>query len=168
MRCMTESAALVSDREWKVWRVFTTMRRQLDRAVEQRLQADAGISRSEFEILMALWDAPEKRLRARDIAEIIDWEKSRISHQVTRMEARGLVERAECSDDLRGTWVSITDAGHEAVSGATRDHEAAIRSLFFDVLSEDEQEMMLDVSRRVLDMMAPPACQILKAGASAV
>lgn len=165
---MTDSTPAVSAREWEVWRAFTNMRRQLDRAVEQRLQEDAGISRSEFEILLALWEAPEKRLRARDIAEIIDWEKSRISHQVTRMEGRGLVKRADCSDDLRGTWVMITDEGRNAVTGATRDHGETIRRVFFDVISEDEQDMLLEISRRVLDTIAPPACDVLRENARAV
>lgn len=164
---MTDRTAL-TEHEWRVWRTFTAMRRQLDRAVEQQLQEEAGISRPEFEILQALWEAPEKRLRARDIAELIDWEKSRISHQVTRMEGRGLVTRADCRDDLRGTWVTLTDEGRRAVVDATRDHGQTVRSLFFDVLSDDEQDLLLEVSRRVLDTMAPPACEIMRARAQAV
>ena len=86
----------VTEEEWAVWRTFYAMRRQLDRALEDQLQRDAGISGADYEILLALFTSRDRRLRSRDLVDRIGWEKSRISHQVTRMESRGLVERSEC------------------------------------------------------------------------
>lgn len=151
----------VTDEEWRVWRSFYAMRRQLDRALENQLQADAGISGPDYEILLALFESPQKRLRSRDLAELIGWEKSRISHQVSRMEARGLVDRQECEDDLRGTWVGITADGRRATLGAMREHTTAIRSLFFDVLSEAELASLSSASRKVLDAIDPPVCEAI-------
>ena len=154
---MTE-VSQISDAEWNVWRSFTTMRRQLDLALEQQLQRDAGISRPDFEILLAIFEAPEKQLRARELVDRLGWEKSRVSHQVTRMEKRDLVTRRECGDDLRGSWILLTPAGKRAVLGSMRDHATTIRKYFFDALTPAELELVSTASRRVLDAIDPPAC----------
>lgn len=154
----------VSEEEWAVWRKFYAMRRQLDRALEDQLQRDAGISAPDYEILLSLFESPQRRLRSRDLSERIGWEKSRISHQVTRMESRGLVERSECEDDLRGTWIGLTSDGRRAVLGAMRKHTSTIRELFFDVLTDDEKAALGSASDRVLEAINPPACKPLSEG----
>jgi len=158
MFSMSEVSA-VSPAEWRVWRKFHAMRRQLDRTLEQQLQQDAGISAPDYEILLALFESPQRRLRSRDLAELIGWEKSRISHQVTRMEARGLVERSECEDDLRGTWVGITADGRRAAPGAMREHASTIRSIFFDALSAEELAVLDSASDKVLTAIDPAYCE---------
>lgn len=135
------------------------MRRQLDLTLERRLQADAGISSADFAVLMSLQEEPARRLRAGRIGDLIGWEKSRVSHQLSRMEQRGLVTREECGDDARGVWIGITAEGSRAVLAALRDHTEAIRQYFFDLLSPEEQEMLHSVSFRVLDAINPPICQ---------
>lgn len=134
------------------------MRRQLDLTLERRLQADAGISSADFAILVSLHEQPERRLRAGRIGDIIGWEKSRVSHQLKRMEQRGLVSRAECDDDARGVWIELTPDGRRAVLAAMRDHAEAIRQYFFDQVTEDERALLLSVSQRVLDTINPPVC----------
>lgn len=135
------------------------MRRQLDLTLERRLQADAGISSADFAVLMSLQEEPARRLRAGRIGDLIGWEKSRVSHQLSRMEQRGLVTREECGDDARGVWIGITAEGSRAVLAALRDHTEAIRQYFFDLLSPEEQEVLRSVSFRVLDAINPPICQ---------
>jgi DNA-binding MarR family transcriptional regulator len=151
----------VTSAEWDVWRSFHTMRRQLDLALERELQQDAQISMPDFEILLALFETPGNRMRARELGALISWEKSRLSHQVTRMAARGLVERTECATDARGTWVGITQKGRLTILGAMRDHALTIRRLFFDVMSEDELSSLRELSSRVLTAIDPPDCDIL-------
>jgi len=145
--------------ERELWRAFFLMRRQLDLTLERRLQADAGISSADFEILAALDDEPAKRLRAGRIADLIGWEKSRVSHQLTRMERRGLVKREECGDDARGVWVVLTNEGSRAVASAGSDHQAAIREYFFDILDDDQKSSLFESSQRVLDAINPPVCR---------
>jgi DNA-binding MarR family transcriptional regulator len=148
----------LSDREREVWMTFRHMRRQLDVTLERRLHADAGISTADFEILLALHDEPGHRLRAGRIADAIDWEKSRVSHQLTRMESRGLVAREECDDDARGIWLTITPEGTAAVVHAIEDRTEVVREYFLDLLDESEQAQLLEISHRVLGAIAPPIC----------
>lgn len=150
----------VTENEWAGWRAFYLMRRQLDLALERQLQADAHISAPEYELLLALYGAPGKQLRVGEIGERIGWEKSRVSHQVSRTEKRGLVERRECDSDARGVWIVLTNEGRRAVLGATRDHTAAIRRYFFDVLTEEELAVLSDISARVLDAIDPPVLHL--------
>ena len=150
----------ITEHEWGLWRGFVTMQRHLARELDRQLQHDAGISQADFIVLGRLSEAPDRRLRTGELAELLAWEKSRVSHQVTRMEARGLVERTECDTDGRGTWVGITTEGRRTMVGATRDHAERIRELFFDELTDDEKAVLHDVTRRVMERINPPACEI--------
>jgi DNA-binding MarR family transcriptional regulator len=150
--------SVVSPEEWDVWRTFHSMRRKLDLALERQLQRDAEISAADYGILVALLEAPGKQLRGRDLVERLSWEKSRISHQVSRMEKRGLLERRECETDLRGSWIGLTNDGTRAVLGATRDHAATLRRYFFDVLDPAELAFLKAASNRVIDVIEPEIC----------
>lgn len=146
---MAKQSALTQD-EIEVWRTFYSMRRQLDRALDRQLQEDSSVSTSEYEILLTLHNVPEHRLRLKEIAAVVGWEKSRVSHQVTRMERRGLIARAECDTDARGSWIVLTADGRRATLGAMRGHVAAIRRYFFDVLGADDGQRLIGLSSRVL------------------
>jgi DNA-binding MarR family transcriptional regulator len=139
----------LTDDDWAVWDEFYAMRRRLDRALELRLHHDSGVSAPEYEILVGLGRSSDRRLRVRDIAEQIGWEKSRVSHQVTRMERRGLVRRSDCSSDARGTWVELTADGRRAMLAATRGHTEAIRRYFVEALDADAG-VVRGFSQRVL------------------
>ena len=146
----------LTDDDWAVWDEFYAMRRRLDRALELRLHDDSGVSAPEYEILVGLGRSADRRLRVRDIAEQIGWEKSRVSHQVTRMEKRGLVRRSDCSSDARGTWVELTPDGRRSMLAATRGHTAAIRRYFVDALDDDAATVRA-FSQRVLSAIGDDA-----------
>jgi DNA-binding MarR family transcriptional regulator len=148
----------IGEEDWSVWRSFVMMRRQLDHALERRLQEDAGISGPDFEILLSLFKAADNQLRARDLVELLGWEKSRVSHQVTRMAARGLVERRECPTDLRGSWVTLLPDGRRAVLNASRGNATELRRLFFDVLTADEKAALAAFAERVVERVNPSSC----------
>lgn len=149
----------VTETEWTAWRTFTSMRRQLDVALERQLQRDGDISAAEYSVLITLFEAEDRQLRARDLAMTLAWEKSRVSHQVSRMEKRGLVGRRECDTDARGTWITLTADGKRAVLGAMREHSATIRSYFFDVVTPAELEAFRAASERVLGVITPVNCE---------
>lgn len=153
------SVSEVSAEDWQLWRAFGSMYQQLSRALDRRLQQDAGISQADYVVMMVLSENPDRRLRPVELGERLSWEKSRVSHQVARMESRGLVERIECATDGRGTWVSLTAEGRRTLLSATRDHAAAIREYFFDEIGTDEKATIGRAAERVLDKLNPDLCR---------
>jgi DNA-binding MarR family transcriptional regulator len=147
--------------EWRLWRSFTTMHRRLSLALDRQLQRDAGISQADFGVLITIFDSPDRRLRVGELAAALAWEKSRVSHQVSRMETRGLLERTTCPDDGRATWISLTHDGRRTVLGAIRGHAAAIRELFLDQLGDaGERTAIAGASQRILDALEPSECDL--------
>ena len=147
----------IDEAEWALWRGFLTMHRDLMRELDGRLQRDAGISQGDYSVLLMLFDAPDRRLRPGALGEALAWEKSRLSHQLTRMAARGLIERAECNTDGRGTWVVLTREGRRTLLHAVRDHAASIRKLFLDALDPEEKALLARASERVLERLREAA-----------
>jgi DNA-binding MarR family transcriptional regulator len=90
-------------------------------------------------------------LRTRDLGRSIGWERSRLSHQVSRMEKRGLVVREECESDARGSMIRLTETGRAAIEAAAPDHVEAVRGYLFDKLSREEQDTLTSLLDRVLE-----------------
>jgi DNA-binding MarR family transcriptional regulator len=135
-------------REQRAWRGYLAMQAQLQATLHRRLQADAGLSLADFDVLVALSDRDEP-VRAGELAGLLQWEKSRLSHHLARMERRGLVAREDCPDDARGAFVVLTDAGRRAQVAAAPAHVAAVRELVFDGLAPEQVEALISVSDEV-------------------
>jgi DNA-binding MarR family transcriptional regulator len=149
----------VDPADWAMWREVTAMRSSVERALEQRLQRDAGISGADFDVLHSLSMAEDTRLRAGALAESLGWEKSRISHQVRRMAERGLVERADCPTDLRGTWVVLTSAGAGAFATASCGYVETLEHVLFSRLDASDKARMRHVATTVVDGLLAPDVQ---------
>lgn len=162
---MSECSA-TTEAEWEAWHNLNAMNRYLVRSLENRLQSDADLSAPEFEVLSALLESRQNRLRNGDLADLLGWEKSRLSHQVKRMALRGLVERSECGTDLRGTWIKVTDAGREALHTAMPERIAVMREVLFDVLTPEELEALSSASKKVLGAATDSVCTAIRAQAA--
>jgi DNA-binding MarR family transcriptional regulator len=103
----------------------------------------------DYQVLSTLSEAEDHRRRLTELAFRMQWSASRLSHHVTRMEQRGLVTRAECSDDLRVAYVVLTDAGWEAIKAAAPDHVASVRRHLIDLLSPAELDAMTSIGEKV-------------------
>jgi len=141
----------LNEQEQRMWRSFQGMWRNLDRAVERDLMDGAALSAADFAVLVALSEAPDRRLRARDLGRCLDWDRSRLSHQIRRMEQRELLIRSSCPTDARGTFIKLTNHGWELVQQAAPGHVQAVRANFFDVLTDADVAALEDISRRVND-----------------
>lgn len=144
--------------ELELFSTFHLMRRGFDRTLDAQLQRDDGISISELEVLMALVRSPGRRMRVRDLVDVMGWEKSRVSHQVTRMVARGFVERQECAEDRRAMWIHLTGQGRRVVVRALPRHTATIRRILFDALTPEQQEEFLGIARTMNAAIANEEC----------
>ena len=151
----------VSEQDWELWRDYFRGGRELVAALDRRLQDDAGLSHPEYLLMLSLWQAPRHSLRTGELAEELSWEKSRVSHQVSRMEARGLVARRECETDARGVWVELTADGSRLLLRATRDHTDAIREWFFDLLDDDEKRVLGTIAKRMRTTLGT-ACEAVR------
>ncbi|GGI44350.1 DNA-binding MarR family transcriptional regulator [Agromyces flavus] len=135
--------------DWTFFDGFVGMHFELARELDRRLQDDVGISQPDYGVLLTLFRTPERRLRPGALGEMMGWEKSRVSHHLTRMASRGLIERIECDTDGRGSLIVMTRLGRLAFLRATREHGRDIRTLFLDVLEPDERRAIADASARV-------------------
>jgi DNA-binding MarR family transcriptional regulator len=143
----------LDEREAHVWQAYLALQRRLQGVLERRLVRDAGLSGADYRLLVPLSETPGGALRARDLGLMVGWERSRISHQVRRMEKRGLLVREDCAEDARGSMVRLTEAGRAAIVAAAPKHVQAVRRYFFEVLSEDELATLGDVFERLLDRL---------------
>ncbi|GAA1581218.1 MarR family transcriptional regulator [Kribbella hippodromi] len=145
---MTEPRWL-DQREARLWLSYRDTHRELMRALEARMISNSGLSGADYALLHPLSEAENGLLRTRDLGRSVGWERSRLSHQVSRMEKRGLVCREECSDDARGSMVRLTELGRKAIDAAAPDHVEAVRAYFFDRLSIAEQEQLTTLLDRI-------------------
>ena len=141
--------------EQRAWRAYLRMHSQLAARLNRQLQADSGLSLADYEVLVLLTDTPEAYVRPFEMQRRLQWEQSRLSHHLTRMQRRGLIERRECDEDGRGALIVLTDTGREAIEAAAPGHVEAVRGLFFDGLTRDQIEMLEKLATRVLDRLEP-------------
>jgi DNA-binding MarR family transcriptional regulator len=116
------------------WFAYMRVTLRLNYEINRELQIDSDLSHQDFHVLNALADSPGQRLQLSDLAARIGWERSRVSHQVLRMETRGLVERRPSSADARATDAVLAPPGADALRRATPGHAALVKQMFFDGL----------------------------------
>ena len=139
----------LDERQRLMWKAYRDLYQELSTVLEDQLLRDAGLSGSEYAVLVELSHSPDGVLRARELGSELGWDRSRLSHLVGRMEKRRLVAREECEEDARGSMVRLTDAGRAAVDGVAPDHSEAVRRYFFNALSKDELETFATVVDRL-------------------
>lgn len=151
-------------REERAWRALQLMQMQLDARLARQLATESGLSYQDYTVLVALTDQPDGRMRPFELAEVLGWEKSRLSHHVARMAARGLVTKERCPSDRRGWFVVVTDRGRAEIEAAAPGHVAAVRALFVDVLSPEQLDAVGEAAEAVLANLAcdlPPVAAAL-------
>jgi DNA-binding MarR family transcriptional regulator len=133
------------------------MQGQLRNQLGSQLQRETGLSEADYEVLVNLSEAPGGRLRPSELGGATRWEKSRISHHVTRMESRGLVKRMPCPTDKRGALVVMTAAGRRAIDRAAPHHVSHVREVFIDALTPAQLDALTEISDTVLARLAMSA-----------
>ncbi|SEF92393.1 DNA-binding transcriptional regulator, MarR family [Actinacidiphila yanglinensis] len=126
----------LNEDEQRAWRIHLDVSRLLMYQLERDLQP-FGLTNNDYEILVNLSEAPERRMRMSDLAKSTLQSKSRLSHQITRMESSGLVRREDCESDRRGLYAVLTDQGWETMSQVAPRHVASVRAHFIDLLTPE-------------------------------
>ncbi|MBG7702514.1 winged helix-turn-helix transcriptional regulator [Streptomyces sp. MC1] len=115
------------------------------------LQREFGLSGADYTVLAELTRVPDGEMQMLELARILGWEKSRLSHHLTRMERRGLIERTESADDRRRSLVAVTWEGREAITAAAPRHVDDVRRLFLDHLTPGQITLLAEISDSVLE-----------------
>lgn len=139
----------LTSREQRAWRGFVLMQQRLVRRIGRELQQETGLSAADYEVLVQLSEAPGGRLRAFELGGVTQWEKSRLSHHITRMADRGLVKRESCPTDSRGAFVVMTAAGRKAIEAAAPRHVEHVRRWFIDSLTPEQLDALAEISDAV-------------------
>lgn len=143
----------LTEEEQRAWRGLLRMTSQLNARMNRELQDQYGISLADYEVLVVLSEAPAGRLRVFELADMLTWEQSRVSHQLARMQRRGLVTREGCQTDARGAFVVLAEAGRAAIERAAPAHVETVRQLIFDGLSRDQLAALTAVTASVLERL---------------
>jgi DNA-binding MarR family transcriptional regulator len=141
--------------ELAVWRSLLDTTAELRRVLGTRLLQDSGLSPADYQVLLALSEAGGRQLRSSELAESIDWERSRLSHHLGRMEARGLIRRDNCATDSRGAEVSLTRDGAQVFRRAAGPHMKAIKKHFADALTPEQFEALAQTMQALQNHLHP-------------
>lgn len=151
---MTEDSTVwLDDHQQRVWRLWLEVTTTLPAVLNRQLSRDSQLSVQDFEVLVRLSETDGGEMRVVALAEHMGWERSRLSHHLTRMEKRHLVERRICCSDGRGAIIHLTDQGMEALKQAAPGHAALVRRVVFGGLDcghLDDLEIILTRIRQGL------------------
>lgn len=145
---MTRWLSKEQQSHWRSWLTATTvLREQLSR----ELQESHGLTITDYEILVRLSESDTKSIRMSDLAKLTLLSRSRLSHQIDRMETAGLVSREVSPDDRRGQLAVLTNTGMKALVAAAPDHVEGVRKHFVDVLTDAEYKALGSAAKKIAD-----------------
>ncbi|HBJ72545.1 MAG TPA: MarR family transcriptional regulator [Actinobacteria bacterium] len=143
---MTQWLTADQQQSWRAWIAASTL---LPEILGRDLQCESGLTLPDYEILVRLSESPDRRIRMSDLAERTLASRSRLSHQVDRMEKAGLVSRESCADDRRGSFAVLTTKGWESLVAAAPAHVNSVRTHLVDVLTPEEFEALGSMCAKV-------------------
>jgi DNA-binding MarR family transcriptional regulator len=147
--------------ELGVWRSFLRTHASIASRLERDLIADHDLPLAWYDVLLQLAEAPGKRMRMTDLAERVLLSRSGLTRLVDRLVADGLVERAACPSDARGTYTVITGCGLRRLREAAPTHLRGISKYVAGPLSERELETLRALLHKLLEAaggdVEPPA-----------
>lgn len=134
-----------------MWRNYVALTGRLQAVMNRQLQQDHELSLADYTVLVALEERPGCRIS--ELGDRLGWEQSRLSHQLTRMRTRGLVERVGADDDRRAATVELTKQGAAALRVAAPQHAELVRAVVFDGMSAADLRALERWTSRVLDRL---------------
>jgi DNA-binding MarR family transcriptional regulator len=143
----------LSDEEQRAWRAYIRVAQMLMRQLDRDLHP-FELSIHDYEILVELSEAPLRRMRMTELAERTAQSRSRLSHQINRMENRGLVTREGCDGDKRGTFAVLTARGAATIEQVAPFHVASVREHFIDLLDSAELAALAGACEPLLERLS--------------
>jgi DNA-binding MarR family transcriptional regulator len=140
--------------EQVAWKALIVLAQLLPGALDRQLQSESGLAHSDFAVLSALSSTPERRLRMSDLAALMDYSLSRLSHAMTRIEKADWVRREPCTNDKRVFHAVLTDRGQAVLAEAAPGHVSHVRRLVFDHLSPAQVHQLKHIADSILAQLA--------------
>jgi DNA-binding MarR family transcriptional regulator len=131
------------------WRSWLTASKGLTDQLSRELQEQHGLTITDYEILVRLSESENNSIRMSDLATKTLLSRSRLSHQIDRMESAGLIERQTCADDRRGQLAVLTKVGTKALVAAAPDHVMGVRKHLVDLLSDEEYQALGRAAKKI-------------------
>lgn len=138
-------------REQEVWRAYVVATSMLQDRLATELEAETGLTMTDYELLVQLSESDGRRLRMSALASRSLVSRSRLSHAVNRLQNRGWVHRETCADDGRGAWAVLTDEGFAVLEAAAPAHVDGVRAHLFDQLTPEQQDALGAASRAIVE-----------------
>lgn len=145
----------LSAEEQATWRALLLSYQLIDDALDRQLQHDSGMLHSHYAILAALSEAPGSTMRMSELAAMLRFSPSRMTHAVASLERKGRAARARCPDDGRGQLATLTDPGRIVLERAAPGHIAEVRRCIFDRLTSTQQHQLRGICDTILDGLDP-------------
>ena len=142
----------LSDEEQRAWGSYIRLAKMLMRQLDRDLHP-FGLSTNDYEILVELSAAPRNRLRMTELADLTAQSRSRLSHQISRMEVKGLVRRESCDGDKRGTFAVVTDRGLAIIERVAPSHVDSVRQHFVDQLTPAQLAVLTEAYEPILERL---------------
>ncbi len=139
--------------EQRAWRALIGLVTRLPGVLDAQLQRDSGLTNFDYLVLSALSEHPERTLTMSRLAGVSRSSLSRLSHVVAKLEKRGWVERTPSTRDGRTTLAVLTDDGMRAVQETAPGHVAAVRSIVFDGLDDEQVEQLHAIAATMLERL---------------
>ncbi|MDI6626295.1 MAG: MarR family transcriptional regulator [Rhodococcus sp. (in: high G+C Gram-positive bacteria)] len=133
-----ESPRWLSQDEQSAWRAYLDATRLLLRDLDNQLTRDSGISFTDFELLVVLSEAPDRRRRMSELADAVTTTRSGVTRAISRLVECGWVRRVKCDDDKRGMSAELTESGLSTLAEASPGHAAAVRENMFDLVNPED------------------------------
>jgi DNA-binding MarR family transcriptional regulator len=136
------SSNCTGESEIRTWIRFVATNAAINRELEARLMGAHGLTLSDYDVLVQLARAPERKLRNIELAKAVVLTRSGVTRLVDGLEKDGLVMRASCPSDKRGSFVALTPEGASRLREAASTHLAGVRELFVEQLGQEGREQM--------------------------
>jgi DNA-binding MarR family transcriptional regulator len=140
-------------REDRAWAAFIHAHQQIEVHLNRRLQ-ESGLSGADYEVLAVLSTLDGDRMPAHALCNALNWEKSRLSHQLRRMQKDGLINREPNPDDARSTMVCLLPSGRAAIEKAAPRHVEDVRRNFVDLFTPAELDKLATLNERIMHHLA--------------
>lgn len=149
-----DTAPWLTDEQQRVWRAYLGATNRVRQHLDNELRP-FDLDLAEYEILVRLSESPLRSIRMSELAEQVGQSRSRLTHTVTRLEAKGLLSRGACPSDRRGVLATLTDEGYSFLEKVAPYHVASVREILVDPVCAADFAALGRVMQRVLDADLP-------------